>query len=211
MMGKILGIGAVGLTQLLIWAIVFNTLYFAAAFVIGPELEASSQAMTNGTEMAQFSQEDAQEMVQQVLSDLGQVNWARVSVSFIFYFFFGYILYASQFAAIGAAASDDGDVQTLMFPISIPIIISIVIMVSTIEQPNSSLAFWGSMIPLTSPVVMMSRVPFEIAWWEQILSMLILFGSSLGMVWVAGKVYRIGILIQGQKVSFAKIWKWMWA
>ena len=130
-------------------------------------------------------------------------------VACLILFLFGYILYASQFAAIGAAATDDGDVQTLMFPISIPIIISIVIMVVTIEQPNSSLAFWTSVIPLTSPVVMMSRIPFEIPWWEQLLSMVILLGSALGMVWLAGKIYRIGILIQGQKVSFRKIWKWM--
>jgi len=208
MMGKILGIGAVGLTQLLIWGIVFNVLYLSAGLIIGPELETSSQTMMN-SEMAQYDQQEINDIAQGILSDLSKINWFRVISGFLFYFFFGYILYASQFAAIGAAATDDGDVQTLMFPISIPIIISIVIMVTTIEQPNSGLAVWASMIPLTSPVVMMSRIPFEISWWQQIISMLILLSSSIGMVWVAGRVYRIGILIQGQKVSFGKIMKWM--
>lgn len=209
MMGKILGICAVGLTQLIIWGIVFNVLYLAAGLIFGAELEAGSQAMANGQQMAEFSQEDAQDIYNQIVYALGNLNWLRVVLSFIFYFLFGYILYASQFAAMGASATDDGDVQTLMFPISIPIVISIVIMMMVIEQPNSSLAFWGSVIPFTAPAVMMARIPFGIPWWEQALSMILLLASALTMVWLAGRIYRIGILIQGQKVSFKKIFKWM--
>ena len=209
MMGKILGIGAVGLTQLIIWGVLFSGLYLAAGLIFGPELAANSQTMTTSAEMSQISPEQTEEMIQSIMIGITNVNWIRVSLSFIFYFFFGYILYASQFAAIGAAATDDGDVQVLMYPIYIPIVIAIVIMTTTIEQPNSSIAFWSSIIPFTAPVVMMARVPFEIPWWEQVLSMVILFGSSIGMVWLAGKIYRIGILIQGQKVSFKKLWKWM--
>lgn len=208
MMGKILGIGAVGLAQLFIWAIIFNGLYLLAGIFIGPELESASN-MTGGAEMAQYSEEDIQEMVRGIMASLGQINWFRVIFSFIFYFVFGYILYASQFAAVGAAANDDGDVQQMVFPISIPIIISIFIMMTIIEQPNSSLAFWGSVIPFTAPVVMMARIPFEISWWDQIISMVLLAGSAIGFVWLAGRIYRIGILIQGQKASFKKIWQWM--
>lgn len=208
MMGKIIGIGAVGLTQLLIWFIIFIAAYSVAGVVLGPELMEAQNNMPS-SEMSQINPDDMEDMIAGIMADIGTINWWRVGLSFIFYFLFGYILYAAQFAAIGSAASDDGDVQTLMFPISVPIIISIVIMMAVIDQPNSGLALWGSLIPLTSPVVMMSRIPFEISIWQQLLSMVILFGSSLGMVWLAGRIYRIGILIQGQKVSFAKIWKWL--
>jgi ABC-2 type transport system permease protein len=211
MMGKILGIGAVGLTQLLIWLVIFIGTTFAITAIIGPETMSASQGSMAGGEMAQYSPEDAEEMVAMIMLQLQEVNWIRVIFSFLFYFFFGYILYAAQFAAIGSAASDDGDVQTLMFPISIPIIISIVIMVSTIEDPYSGMARWGSMIPLTAPVVMMSRIPFfENAYWlHQLISMVLLMITSVGMVWIAGRIYRIGILIQGQKVTFGKLWKWL--
>ena len=209
MMGKILGIGAVGFTQLVIWGIVFNGLYLAAAWIIGIDMDAA-QSMP-AAEMAQFDQEDIELMAQEIFAGLSLVNWGRVILSFLFYFFFGYILYASQFAAVGAAVTDDGDVQTMMFPISIPIILSIIIMVTTIEQPNSGLSFWSSLIPFTSPVVMMSRIPFGISWWEQLLSMAILASTSLVMVWLAGKIYRIGILIQGQKPSLRKMWGWLWS
>ena len=208
MMGKILGIGAVGLTQLIIWAVIFVTTFSLAGIILGPELMDAQNSMPS----AEMNQMDAAEMEEQIANALmyiGEINWFRVGISFLFYFLFGYILYAAQFAAVGSAASDDGDVQTLMFPISIPIIISIVIMMAIIDQPNSGLAFWGSVIPFTAPVVMMSRIPFDIPIWEQLLSMIILLASSLGMVWIAGRIYRIGILIQGQKVSFGKLWKWL--
>ncbi|MCB0501056.1 MAG: ABC transporter permease [Bacteroidetes bacterium] len=208
MMGKILGIGAVGLTQLIIWAVIFFTTFTLAGFLLGPELMQAQSTMPSA-EMTQMDAADMEEKIANALMYLGELNWFRVGLSFLFYFLFGYILYAAQFAAIGSAASDDGDVQTLMFPISIPIIISIVIMMAIIDQPNSSLAFWGSVIPFTAPVVMMSRIPFEIPFWEQLLSMIILLGSALTMVWIAGRIYRIGILIQGQKVSFSKLLKWL--
>lgn len=209
MMGKIIGIGAVGLTQLVIWGVVFNGLYFLAALTFAPGLESSSPpTMMGGGEMA-FDQQEMALYVEEILADLSRINWFRVITAFLFFFGFGYVLYASQFAAVGAAASDDGDVQTLMFPISIPIIISIVIMMTIIEQPNSGLAVWASLIPFTSPVVMMARIPFGIPVWQQLLSMAILFGTSLAMVWVAGRVYRIGILIQGQKPGLKQLWRWV--
>jgi ABC-2 type transport system permease protein len=210
MMGKILGIGAVGLTQLLIWMVIFIGTTFVVTAIIGPETMSASQS-SMGSDMGQYNPEDMEDMVATFLLQMQEVNWLRVIFSFLIYFFFGYILYAAQFAAIGSAASDDGDVQTLMFPISIPIIISIVIMVSTIEDPYSGMARWGSMIPLTAPVVMMSRIPFfeNAYWFHQLISMILLIFTSVGMVWVAGRIYRIGILIQGEKVTFGKLWKWL--
>lgn len=208
MMGKILGIGAVGLTQLLIWVVIFITTSMFATAIIGPEAFENANSMQAASTM---DQADMEMKIASVIAYLGEINWFRVGFSFLFYFFFGYILYAAQFAAVGSAASDDGDVQTLMFPISLPIIISIVIMMTVIEDPYSGMANWASMIPLTSPVVMMARIPFfDNAFWpHQLLSMLVLAGSAIGMVWIAGRIYRIGILVQGQKVTFKKLWKWL--
>lgn len=138
-----------------------------------------------------------------------ELNILRIVFSFIFYFVFGYLFYASQFAAIGAAMTDDSDAQSFTFPITIPIIISMVLMSVTLQQPFSSAAFWGSMLPFSSPIIMITRIPFHVPWWEQILSMLILVLSSLATVYVAAKIYRVGILIQGKKVTFREIGKWI--
>jgi len=149
----------------------------------------------------------------QIIADISTAFQAldlpRILFSFVFYFIFGYIFYASQFAAIGAAMTDDSDAQSFTFPITIPIIISMVLMSVTLEQPFSAAAYWGSMLPFSSPIIMITRIPFQVPWWEQIVSMLILLVSALAMVYVAAKIYRVGILVQGKKITFKEITKWI--
>ena len=129
--------------------------------------------------------------------------------SFIFYFLAGFLLYAALFASIGAAVDNETDTQQFMLPVTIPLILSLFVLMNAINNPDSSIAFWFSMIPFTSPVVMMARIPFGVPYWEITLSMTILIASFIGMTWVAAKIYRTGILMYGKKVNYREIWKWI--
>jgi ABC-2 type transport system permease protein len=129
--------------------------------------------------------------------------------SFLFYFIFGYRLYAAMFAVIGSAVDNETDTQQLIFPVILPLILGIYVMISAINNPDNGLAFWFSIIPFTSPVVMMVRIPFGVPWWQVALSGSLLVATFVGMTWVAGKVYRTGILMYGKKNSYKEIWKWL--
>ncbi|MCB9033628.1 MAG: ABC transporter permease [Chitinophagales bacterium] len=204
MMGKIIGIGAVGLTQFVLWGI----LSFIVQFVVGLIFADQMTAMQS----MQQSQASSSEVVS-IMNDLSlafkDLDIFRIIFSFIFYFIFGYFFYAAQFAAIGAAVTDDSDAQSFTFPLMIPIMISIVLMSVTLEQPFGAAAKWGSMLPFSSPIIMMSRIPFKVEWWQQIISMLILVVACIAITALAARIYRIGILIQGKKVSFKEIGKWI--
>lgn len=206
MIGKIIGIGAVGLTQFLLWGILSFTVQSLIGIFMGDRMMAM-QSMQQGGHAVSTS--ESTQLLLSLSNAFQDLDIARVLFSFVFYFIFGYLFYASQFAAIGAAMTDDSDAQSFTFPITIPIIISMVLMSVTLSQPFSSAAFWGSMLPFSSPIIMITRIPFHVPWWEQILSMTILLVSSLLMVYVAAKIYRIGILIQGKKISFREIGKWV--
>jgi ABC-2 type transport system permease protein len=203
MIGKIIGIGCVGLTQFILWGILTFTVQFIIGFFLGDKMIAmqTMQAQAQTSETTQF--------LVGLVNAFHQLDIARILLSFVFYFIFGYLFYASQFAAIGAAMTDDSEAQSFTFPVTIPIIISMILMSVTLQQPFSSAAFWGSMLPFSSPIIMIARIPFHVAWWEQIVSMLILLMCSLGMVYVAAKIYRVGILIQGKKITFKEIGKWV--
>ena len=206
MIGKIIGIGAVGLTQFLLWAILTLGINMLLPLFLGDkmmEMQALQQSgqLTNSSESTQI--------LMNISNAFNDMDLVRLLFSFVFYFIFGYLFYASQFAAIGAAMTDDSDAQSFTFPITIPIIISMILMSVTLQQPFSSAAFWGSMLPFSSPIIMITRIPFHVPWWQQILSMFILLISSLGMIYMAAKIYRIGILIQGKKVTFKEIGKWI--
>ncbi|MBX7261153.1 MAG: ABC transporter permease [Chitinophagales bacterium] len=208
MLGKIIGIGMVGLFQVGIWAV----LIFGIQTLIGLLFAGQISDMQNVQSVGNYEQAQVSvQMINESIEALNSFSLIRIFLSFIFYFFFGYVFYAAQFAAIGSAVTDDTDVQSLTLPVTIPIILSIVLMSVVVEQPYSPVAFWASMIPFSSPVVMMARIPYDINWWEQILSMFILLISSIGMVYIASRVYRIGILTQGKKVQFKELWKWLWA
>jgi ABC-2 type transport system permease protein len=136
-------------------------------------------------------------------------DWLLIITSFIFYFITGYLLYASIFAAIGSAVDNETETQQFMLPVTIPIILGLFVAMGTMQNPESSISFWFSMIPLTSPIVMMARIPFGVPYWQIAVSMVIMLITFLAFVWMAAKVYRTGILMYGKKSSWKEIWKWL--
>jgi ABC-2 type transport system permease protein len=135
--------------------------------------------------------------------------WGLIIISFIFYFITGYLLYASVFAAIGSAVDNETETQQFMLPVTIPIILGLMVAMGTMQNPESSLSFWCSIIPLTSPIVMMARIPFGVPYWQIAVSMLLMLATFAGFVWMAAKVYRTGILMYGKKTSWKEMWKWL--
>jgi ABC-2 type transport system permease protein len=140
---------------------------------------------------------------------LRNIDFGVMLVSFLFYFLGGYLLYAAMFASIGAAVDSETDTQQFMLPVTIPLILALFVLINAINNPDSSIAFWFSLIPFTSPVVMMARIPFGVPYWQVFLSMGLLVATFLGMTWVAAKVYRTGILMYGKKASYREMWKWI--
>jgi ABC-2 type transport system permease protein len=135
--------------------------------------------------------------------------WLLIIIAFIFYFITGYLLYASVFAAIGSAVDNETETQQFMLPVTIPIILALMVAMGTMQNPESSLSFWCSMIPLTSPIVMMARIPFGVPYWQIAVSMVLMLVTFAGFVWMAAKVYRTGILMYGKKTSWKEMWKWL--
>jgi ABC-2 type transport system permease protein len=135
--------------------------------------------------------------------------WGLIIICFIFYFVTGYLLYASVFAAIGSAVDNETETQQFMLPVTIPIILSLFVAMGTMQNPESSLSFWCSMIPLSSPIVMMARIPFGVPYWQIAVSMFIMLISFMAFVWMAAKIYRTGILMYGKKTSWKEMWKWL--
>jgi ABC-2 type transport system permease protein len=202
MMGKILGIASVGLFQFVLWLLLgtaISTAIGAMGLGSGP-----GTASVPGT--VNSLPADAQADWMQIL---GQMPWETIIPFFLFYFLGGYFLYAALFAAVGSAVDSEGDSQQLMLPISLPIILSFVASQFVMQNPHGSLAFWMSMIPLTSPVVMVVRLPFGVPGWELALSMFLLVATFIVAVWLAGRIFRIGVLMYGQKVSFNLLRKWL--
>jgi ABC-2 type transport system permease protein len=136
-------------------------------------------------------------------------RWGLIIICFIFYFITGYLLYASIFAAIGSAVDNETETQQFMLPVTIPILLGLMVAMGTMQNPESSLSFWCSMIPLTSPIVMMARIPFDVPGWQIAVSMVIMVITFGAFVWMAAKVYRTGILMYGKKTSWKEMWKWL--
>lgn len=200
MMGKILGIGAVGLTQFAIWIILLLGVQMLLP-IISPDFASQVQNMAANPESAT--------MAQKVSQGLSSLPLARIAVSFLFYFLGGYLTYASLFAAIGSVVSDDQqEAQQMVFPVMMPIILGFVIMTKAVNDPNSSLAVFGSLFPLTSPIVMMGRVTYDIPLWQWITSIALLIGCFVFFVWLTGRIYRVGILMYGKKPSWKEMIKW---
>jgi ABC-2 type transport system permease protein len=200
MMGKIIGIGAVGLTQFAIWIVLMILLQFAIPLIF-PDIMHHVSASAGNTGTASMAAE--------ITQGFSSLPLLKIASLFLFYFLGGYLTYASLFAAIGSVVSDDQqDAQQLIFPVLMPIILGFVIMTKAINDPNSQLAVFGSLFPLTSPIVMMGRVTYDIPWWELGLSMLLLAGCFLLFTWITAKIYRIGILMYGKKPSWKEMLKW---
>ena len=212
MMGKIVGIGAVGLLQFIIWATLITLLQVLIPLIIpGVAEQMQSQAIQPG--MAGIQAAKSSGAMTEILKNLSLINWPLILGSFIFYFLGGYLLYSALFAAVGSAVNEDPqDAQSLVLPITMPIIFAFVIMMKAVNDPNSNLAVFGSMFPLTSPIVMMARVahgvPEGVSAWQLIVSGLLLIGGFIGTTWLAAKIYRTGILLYGKKVTWKEMWKW---
>jgi ABC-2 type transport system permease protein len=201
MMGKIIGIGAVGLTQFAIWIVLMTILQMIIPFVF-PDV-ASQMAGPAGAAMGGGG------FMSELTTGLKSLPGGLILFSFIFYFIGGYLLYASLFAAVGSVVSDDQqEAQQMVFPIMMPIILAFVIMSKAVSEPNSALAVFGSLFPLTSPVVMMGRIMFDVPIGELILSMVLLVLGFLFFTWLTAKIYRTGILLYGKKVTWKEMMKW---
>ncbi len=212
MMGKIISIGLVGLTQLAIWIvfIVGISLAAGAIFSMGadPATVEEMVAVTgqmNGVDTTQIEPTAMQE----ITAMLGSINITQLLVCFVLFFIGGYILYASLFAAIGSAVDNEADTQQFMVPITFIIIFALYAGIFSAENPDGPLAMWCSMIPFTSPIVMMVRIPFGVPMWELALSIAILYASAIGLAWVAGRIYRVGILMYGKKPGYKELLKWI--
>jgi len=212
--GKIVGIGLVGLTQIALW-IVLGTAITAgiSAFMGGGSMAGlqTQDIMSGGQAMEQITAANAANpnVASDIIQMIGNMNIPLILFSLFFYFIGGFLLYASLMGAIGSAVDSDEDAQQMMLPVTIPLIFSIIMLFPVVKNPEGSLAFWVSMIPFTSPVTMMVRIPFGIPAWQIILSMSILVATIFGTIWVAGKIYRTGILMYGKKVTLKEIVKWL--
>jgi ABC-2 type transport system permease protein len=215
MMGKIVGIGLIGLTQFLAWLILTFGISVATQQIFQsktPQLKTEQVAPASIMEsgVSQVHNTDKQDTVTTFFKQLKQINLFLIIGMFIFYFIGGYILYGSLFAAIGAASDNETDTQQFIFPITIPLIIGLFVMINTFLNPSGKLAVWFSIIPFTSPIVMMARIPFGIPpLFQLIASMVLLVITFIATTWFAGKIYRTGILMYGKKVSYHEIWKWL--
>lgn len=207
MMGKILGIGAVGLTQFLMWIILTTAISSFAGNYFSKTVPE--------TKTEQFSEKATQQQAQQTsqIKDFfkaaNTINFGYIIGTFIFYFLGGYLIYSALFAAVGSAVDSETETQQFMFPITLPLIFTFIIGMNVIvNNPDSPLSFWLSIIPLTSPIAMMIRVPFGVPTWELALSMSLLVAGFIFTTWVASRIYRVGILMYGKKVSYKELAKW---
>jgi len=216
MMGKTIGVALVFLLQLALWIVLSVILIFVAQTLLLPQdmmgnAEAISGNMMMSGQMEQMAQagQQSSSQMQEIYLTIMNINWVRFIFTFIFFFLGGYLLYTSLFAAIGAAVDNETDTQQFMFPVTIPLILSIIVASSIIQNPDTPLAFWFSIIPLTSPIIMVIRVLFGVPLWELLLSMGLLVLTFLFTIWVAAKIYRVGILMYGKKPSYKDLWKWI--
>jgi ABC-2 type transport system permease protein len=220
MMGKITGIGLVGLTQFLLWVVLTGTIItigissFSSKIKSGSATEQMIQSQTKGMNAMQLpntadNSKFSGEQSNEVIAAIQSIDFPVMIGMFLFFFLFGYLLYAALFAAVGSAVDSEADTQQFMLPLTVPLILSIIMAQYVIQEPQGPIAFWFSIIPLTSPVIMMIRIPFGVPYYQIILSMTLLVAGFLGTTWMAAKIYRTGILMYGKKVSYKELWKWL--
>lgn len=216
MLGKIIGVALVGLTQFALWIVFIGILWAVLLAVIGttggitPEM---AQGMAQDAAMAQSAGMPSQTDIQLAIAQISSVNWTGIILWFLFYFLGGYFLYASLFAAVGSLVNEDAqESQSLTVPITLPIVLGFFILTSAINNPNSGIAVFGSIFPLTSPIVMMGRIAYGFTdelMWHLIISAVLLVGAFFLSTWVAAKIYRTGILLYGKKVTLKEVGKWL--
>ncbi len=207
MMGKIIGTSLAGILQFLIWALLGGVLFYVFSVVFGLEMSATTAVKP---EMMNGVQPDKMATIQLYFSELLQLPIGTILGGFLFYFIGGYFLYSSIYAAIGAAVDNETDSQQFLLPIILPLILAVYVgFFSVLNDPHGTIATVFSMIPLTSPIVMLMRIPFGVPWWEILISLTILFGTFFLVVWFASKIYRVGILMYGKKPTWKELYKWL--
>jgi ABC-2 type transport system permease protein len=213
MLGKIIGVGAVGFTQIIVWVVLIALIVTGLTTMMGGD---TAQQMASNPQMMQGANAEALQKAQaagqtsQLIAEFQNQNWSMMLPLFLTFFILGYFLYAALFAAFGSAVGDDqGEAQSLTLPITIPVILAIYIMTTAVRAPDSSLAVWSSIFPLFSPIVMPARLPFGPPVWQVALSITLLVGTVIGLIWLAGRIYRVGILMYGKKVTFKELGKWL--
>jgi len=217
MMGKILGLAAVGLTQFLIWIVLMVGIFMGAKSIFGSDntmqqmAKAQSENIMIGNNQAttQIMQNIEPNQFDKIAEQIQGINIPLILFSFLVFFILGYLLYSSLMAAVASAVDSEEDMQQFMMPITIPLIAAVVMLGSVIKNPEGPLAFWGSMIPFTSPIIMMVRIPFGVFWYEILISMVVLALSTYGAIWMAAKIYRTGILMYGKKPTWKELGKWL--
>ncbi len=220
MFGKILGVACVALTQFFLWIVLTLVLVGGFSALVGfdslmgdPAQAEQMMQMTGsmgGMDVAEMTDMMAEEEgMGAVLSTLRDINWVQMVLAFIVYFALGYLLYASFFAAIGSAVENEADTNQLQMPVTIPLMLAFFVALYAFNAPDSPIVWWGSMIPFTSPIVMLARIPFGVPGWELALSIVLLVGTFVACAWMSAKIYKIGILMFGKKTTFKDLWKWL--
>ena len=222
MFGKIIGVACVALTQFFLWIVLTLLLVGGFSAFVGfdslmgdPEqteqmMQMTSQMQMGGVDMQEMTEAMAAESgMGAVISTLGNINWGQMILAFVIYFALGYLLYASLFAAIGSAVENEADTNQLQLPVTIPLMLAFFVALYAFNAPDSAVVWWGSMIPLTSPIVMLARIPFGVPGWELALSIVLLVGTFVACGWLSAKIYKIGILMFGKKTTFKDLWKWL--
>lgn len=217
MFGKIIGVALVALTQFFLWVVLTFAIVGVASAVAGPSLFGSADpaemiqsmgAVGNGQAEAIIAAASEPGELSVIMSTISNLPFARIIVCFVLFFVFGYMLYASIFAAIGSAAENEGDTQQLQMPVTVPLLLAFFIAIYAFKAPDSAVVFWGSMIPFTSPIVMLARIPFGVPIWEIAVSLVLLVATFALCAWASAKVYRVGILMFGKKSTWKDLWKW---
>lgn len=204
MLGKILGTSLAGITQFGIWVVLGGLLLFVATALTGVDIGAAQPQAQQGLE------EIGNAEMQQLLVDIANLPMLTLVIAFIIYFIGGYFLYSAIYAAIGAAVDSETDTQQFMFPILLPLMLGIYVgFFSVIENPHGTVSTIFSMIPLTSPIVMLMRIPFGVPWWEIGISLVLLIVTNAAVLWLAAKIYRVGILMYGKKPTYKELYKWL--
>ena len=213
MMGKIIGVALVGFTQLLIWGVMIFGLFQGALFLFGDEIGVTPSATQMATNMPGANPE----VLAQAATDgtgaafdaLYNLPFVEMGILFVLYFIGGYLLFASFFAAVGASVNSQEDSSQFMTPMIFILIFGMYAAMGSADNTHGPLAFWASLFPLTSPIVMMVRIPFDVPLWQEVLSLALLYGTAIGMVWISAKIYRVGILMYGKKPTLKEMIKWV--
>lgn len=210
MMGKIIGVALVGFVQLAIWGVMLSIILVVCGSVFGLSAAPAVPAVAGAdAQMAAMAQQAGGGEAAEIMSALMGLPYAELGIMFVLYFVGGYLLYASFFAAVGASINAQEDSSQFIMPVVLIMVFGLYAAMYSAENTNGPLAFWASIFPLTSPIVMMVRIPFGVPWWEEVLSLGLLFATSMAFVWLSARIYRVGILMYGKKPSLREMLKWV--